>query len=245
MDGGAVGNAFGGVGHRNGTRQAQLAADDDGVADLTAHVHDDPVHGEEERRPRRVGQRGDHDVAGLQVRGIGGVDDDAGPTGDDTRATRGAGQGVARCGHPGARVALASPRVERRDLAVADEERWLELPQLGPVRRPLRHAVADRGRVRDELVELVGCQHEDVVGIGERAGFGMAAAQLARRHPDLVEHPDERGLGPLPVHHHVAAHEGGFEHAGHVVVTEVGQPLPGIGDGRLTRGRHGGLPRDR
>ena len=114
------------AGGRDHARDAQLAADDDRVAERRPDVDDHCGCRHEQRRPRRVGDRRDQHVAGLQRGGIVGVEDDPSRAFGHSRA-------------PGSRPTVSPPDIRatliasRRahvsgPLGMADEhERRLEL----------------------------------------------------------------------------------------------------------------------
>ena len=84
-DDGAVGDGGRGAVDAHDAGDAQLAADDHGVADLRADVDHDGGGGHEQRRPRGIGDGRHEDVARLQAGRIGRV-----------RARRGPGRWPAR-----------------------------------------------------------------------------------------------------------------------------------------------------
>ena len=70
---------------------AELAAHDHRVALGRAHVDDHTRRGDEQRRPRRVGERRHQDVTRLQTGRVVGVHHDPGAYPDDARTARHAG----------------------------------------------------------------------------------------------------------------------------------------------------------
>ena len=123
----------------------QLASDDGRMALLGADVDDDTGGGEEEGRPRRIGDGRDEDVVGLEVAGFGGVGDDSRRSGRhagaDAEPRESASAGVG----PGA-FGPQLPRGRRWDLAL-EPERWdavLEVASPGP---PFGDDVGDGVRV--------------------------------------------------------------------------------------------------
>ncbi len=112
----------------------------------------------------------------------------------------------------------AVPLAERRHDSVADDERRLEVPQLGVVGGSLREQLTKRPRIGHERVELGLEQHEDVPLVGQVAGLGVPAAELAKQHAAFVDDLDDRGLGALAVGHHVRRDQRPLDHVGELVI---------------------------
>src|SRR5438270_208845 len=85
LEQGTVGDAARGTGDADDGGDAEFAGDDDGVAHLGAHVDHDSLDGDEQRRPRRIGDGRHQDIARSQPARIQGIEHDPGPAPADAR----------------------------------------------------------------------------------------------------------------------------------------------------------------
>ena len=94
------------------------------------------------------------------------------------------------------RLTRAGDGVERWGGTV-DDVRRVEVVEREIVDLAFGKASRERRRIGDEVVDLVGEQHEDLTGVGEVPAFGHAPAELVEAHPHLVMAADVARLDPL------------------------------------------------
>ena len=216
---------------------SQLAGDDRGVALLGADVDHDAGSGEEQRRPRRVGDRGDEDVERPELAGIGRV-------GHDPRRARRRAGAHAQPGHDsllavGADAITAQlPGRRRRDRPLEPERRDPRLQVLAPA-APLGDRGREGGAVGECRRQLVDRQQAQVV-VRESG----TPSELDERVPGQVEEAHERRLHALAMRRV----EGGDAHR-HVerpaLAPRQSRSRP-VGERPLVRRRAGARsPRDR
>ena len=140
---------------------AELPGDDRGVALLGAHVDDDGGDGEEERGPRRIGDRCDQHIIGAEVSRIGRIDHDSGEPAGRARADAHPVQlpwAVVRCRLRGP----ARPGLRWRQLTL-EPERWHTRLEEVATPAPLVDQGGERRWVSEQVRELVDRDHEQVV----------------------------------------------------------------------------------
>jgi hypothetical protein len=229
---------------------AVLAGDDRAVAEHAARVGHDGAGRREQRRPRRRRRLGDDDVAGLDAAGLADRADHArGPADDARRARRAAHLALVLRRlrdavelHRETRERVVRRR-RRRDRA--EHRRRGQRALVGDRRQPL---LDDRAQVGagglQRVLQLLGREHEHVVGDDDRAVLDQAAAALEEHGAQVV---DRHVVDPEVVI--LGDHEAGLRRCEHRLELPgdlrrvVAQALARLRD-RVLAGRCGGLGRD-
>src|SRR5262249_16551976 len=157
---------------------AELAADDDRVAERRADIDDDARRRDEEGRPRRIGDGSDGDVVEVERRRIVRIEHDSGAALDHTRATAETVERLADAQRGSHRIVPAVPRgwpaVETHE-----HERRHELLELVVLGSTGADEVEHRMWVGEEAIGLLQSQEAEVLDLVERAALDHAASELA------------------------------------------------------------------
>ena len=150
----AVDDRVAGTRHADDGRDAELAGHDRGMALLGTDVDHNGRRAEEQRRPCRVGDRGDEDIARLDVARVAGIEDHPCRTAGHSPAHADAVE-RAREPHTMRWPAAQLPRIGVRDVALEPERRHARLQEVALL-GALGDHLGEPGRVPHELVELPG-----------------------------------------------------------------------------------------
>ena len=208
-DEGALRDGRGAVSRADDGRDAELAGDDRRVAGPPTSVRDDRGGGLHDGLPVRGRHVRDQHLAGVEVRQVGNVDDDACVARGDLLADAAAGGedlagSVEDVGLEARRLAL---RGDRLGTGLDEVEESVE-PVLGPfhVHRPVV-VLLDRDRVLGKLEDVL-------VGQAEPLAVGLGSRDVPGRHPLLAldeDHLDCLVADEAAQHGTVALLEGGLE----------------------------------
>ena len=181
---------------------------------------------EEQRRPRRIGDRADEHVAGLELARVRRVEDDAGRPRRRAPADRDPADRRPRPpAPPGWDVDPQRPRGRIGDVSLEPRRRDALVEVALALAARSAMTVGEVRRVGDEVGELGGRDAEGQPDVRRPAALGGAPCQFVQHPPGAEVLQDQDVLGPLAGDRSLARHHGAA--AGHPpLVPAAGWRLP-------------------